>query len=457
MTQTKWKVEGRWKVRSIEKSSYFASGRHIANHLQYLDRQSPLFDENGQELDASEAAQAATAAGSVVWRHIYSLNEEDAIRLGIDRRYMQDLLAVQKARIAQAYNIAPQNLRIAASWHEKDYHPHLHLVMWSTNPREGYIPHSKERDTHDALNQASSKLKSILTNEIFQGDLKELKVQKSHDRDVLNQRLRRIMQPDYPVSPAVAEKLEQLGEVLAHTPGKHTYKFLPPPSKQLVDDLLQTIIEQDPTAKSLMAQYARDHLELMQSYVSDEETLEKKMDAWRNSFYHPFGGENPARHAETTRHNIIIRAAEEMAQKRISHPKTPEPTPADVSLPETALTQYQAAAQEGDAQAAYCLGTFYAKQGQNEKARAAFLQAAQNSEYRHWAEYQADQADRRSRYTAKQRHYTIQRLIYTLCKTLRPVPGRSSAMGISKIPGHRPLRTIKNFRKEELVEPSRSD
>lgn len=454
---SQWKVEGRWKVRSIEKSSYFRSEQHIANHLRYLDRQSPLFDENGQELDAGEAVRAATSTGSVVWRHIFSLNDDDARRLGVDRSYMQDLLAAQKARIAQAYNIDPQNLRIAASWHDKDYHPHLHIVMWSTNPREGYIPHSKERDAHDALNQASSKLKSILTNEIFQGDLKELKVRKSQDRDVLNQRLLRIMQPDYPIPPEITEKLEHLGAVLAGTPGKHTYKFLPPDSKQLVDDLLQTIIEQDPTAKSLMAHYAKDHLELMQSYVSDEETLEKKMADWLHSFYHPFGGENPARYAETTRHNIIIRAAEEMARKRVPRPKTPEPVQTNAALPDNALVRYQAAAQGGDAQAAYRLGAFYAAHGQNEKAVAAFQQAAEHADYRQWAKYQADRAERRSRYTAKQKHYTLQRLLYALCKTLQPVPGRSSSMDASRILGHRPLRTIKKFRKEELIEPSRSD
>ena len=112
---------------------------HVARTISYLERQSALFSDSG-ELNFEQAYQSyIDASPPRVWHHIISLSAEDAQRLNVDREYMKQLLCVEQSRIAEAYNTVPSNMRIVASWHEKDHHPHLHLLFYSTDPREGGV------------------------------------------------------------------------------------------------------------------------------------------------------------------------------------------------------------------------------------------------------------------------------------------------------------------------------
>ena len=45
------------------------SQTHALNNLAYMDRQSSLFDENGQEITVREAQQAVRDTESIIWRH----------------------------------------------------------------------------------------------------------------------------------------------------------------------------------------------------------------------------------------------------------------------------------------------------------------------------------------------------------------------------------------------------
>lgn len=160
------------KVKAILNSGYFANTRHATNYIAYIDRQSPIFDQNGTEKKVLSAQVEVEAPGnSTVWRHVYSLNASDCERLGVDRNYMKNLIALKADELAKAYNISPNNLRMVCSWHNKDFHPHLHFLVWSTDSREAFIPHrEKETDKSAALNAATRKVKSSFTNEIFRGD-----------------------------------------------------------------------------------------------------------------------------------------------------------------------------------------------------------------------------------------------------------------------------------------------
>lgn len=63
------------KVKAILNSGYFANTRHATNYIAYIDRQSPIFDQNGTEKKVLSAQVEVEAPGnSTVWRHVYSLN-----------------------------------------------------------------------------------------------------------------------------------------------------------------------------------------------------------------------------------------------------------------------------------------------------------------------------------------------------------------------------------------------
>ena len=302
------------KVKAILNSGYFANARHATNYIAYIDRQSPIFDQNGTEKNVLSAQVEVEAPGnSTVWRHVYSLNASDCERLGVDRNYMKNLIALKADELAKAYNISPNHLRMACSWHNKDFHPHLHFLVWSTDSREAFIPHrEKEDDKSAVLNAATRKVKSSFTNDIFRGDLEYLKEEKSKRRDNLNEHLRKLVSSEYLVDREITDALKDLGKELRETPGKHTYKFLPPQLKTDVDGVLEKIMQRDPILRSMYEEYLDSQKELALTYASYEETLDKKFAEIENSFFHPYCDfeERRAGRAEVTRHNIIIHAAE---------------------------------------------------------------------------------------------------------------------------------------------------
>lgn len=324
------------KVKAILNSGYFANARHATNYIAYIDRQSPIFDQNGTEKNVLSAQVEVEAPGnSTVWRHVYSLNASDCERLGVDRNYMKNLIALKADELAKAYNISPNNLRMVCSWHNKDFHPHLHFLVWSTDSREAFIPHrEKEADKSAALNAATRKVKSSFTNEIFRGDLEYLKEEKSKRRDKLNEQLRKLVSSEYLVDREITDALKDLGKELRETPGKHTYKFLPPQLKAEVDGVLEKIMQRDPILRSMYEEYLDSQKELALTYASYEETLDKKFAEIENSFFHPYCDfeERRAGRAEVTRHNIIIHAAERyvrptVQEKTASHSEPENATP----------------------------------------------------------------------------------------------------------------------------------
>lgn len=324
------------RVKAILNSGYFANARHATNYIAYIDRQSPIFDQNGTEKNVLSAQVEVEAPGnSTVWRHVYSLNASDCDRLGVDRNYMKNLIALKADEMAKAYNISPNNLRMVCSWHNKDFHPHLHFLVWSTDSREAFIPHrEKETDKNAALNAATRTVKSCFTNEIFRGDLAYLKEEKSAQRDKLNEQLRRLVSSEYLVDREITDALKDLGKTLRATKGKHTYKFLPPPLKAQVDNVLERVTQRDPVLRSIYEDYLDSQKELVLTYASNEETLDKKFAEIENSFFHPYCGfeDRRAGRAEVTRHNIIIQAAERYAgpavqEKTASHDAQEKSTP----------------------------------------------------------------------------------------------------------------------------------
>lgn len=391
------------KVKAILNSGYFANARHATNYIAYIDRQSPIFDQNGTEKNVLSAqVEVETPGNSTVWRHVYSLNASDCERLGVDRNYMKNLIALKADELAKAYNISPNHLRMVCSWHNKDFHPHLHFLVWSTDSREAFIPHrEKETDKSAALNAATRKVKSSFTNEIFRGDLEYLKEEKSKRRDKLNEQLRKLVSSEYLVDREITDALKDLGKDLRETPGKHTYKFLPPQLKAEVDSVLEKIMQRDPILRSMYEEYLDSQKELALTYASYEETLDKKFAEIENSFFHPYCDfeERRAGRAEVTRHNIIIHAAERYVRPTVQR-KTASHVPQKKSTP--AMTS------AGNAAA-------LSQTGKPPNAPAVQEKTASHSEPENAT---PDEKVDGSDYQEKSPTYAVQNMLFRLAKTL---------------------------------------
>lgn len=391
------------KVKAILNSGYFANARHATNYIAYIDRQSPIFDQNGTEKNVLSAqVEVEAPSNSTVWRHVYSLNASDCERLGVDRNYMKNLIALKADELAKAYNISPSNLRMVCSWHNKDFHPHLHFLVWSTDSREAFIPHrEKETDKSAALNAATRKVKSSFTNEIFRGDLEYLKEEKSKRRDKLNEQLRKLVSSEYLVDREITDALKDLGKDLRETPGKHTYKFLPPQLKAEVDSVLEKIMQRDPVLRPMYEEYLDSQKELALTYASYEETLDKKFAEIENSFFHPYCDfeERRAGRAEVTRHNIIIHAAERYVRPTVQRKKASH-VPQKKSMPGMASAGNAAA---------------LSQTGNPPNAPAVQEKTASHSEPENAT---PDEKVEGSDYQEKSPTYAVQNMLFRLAKTL---------------------------------------
>ena len=103
-----------------------------------------------------------------VWTIIYSLRREDAARLDYDNAASwRALLRSKQADFAEAMQIPPSQLRWYAAFHDEGEHPHIHMMLWSDDPKYGFL--RKDKLLH---------LQSILTNMIYADELKAVYVQK---------------------------------------------------------------------------------------------------------------------------------------------------------------------------------------------------------------------------------------------------------------------------------------
>ena len=71
-----------------------------------------------------------------VWTIIYSLRREDATRLDYDSAdSWRKLLLQHETEMANAIGIKKENFRWYAAFHDEGHHPHIHMMIWSRDPK----------------------------------------------------------------------------------------------------------------------------------------------------------------------------------------------------------------------------------------------------------------------------------------------------------------------------------
>ena len=210
-------------------------------------------------VDLEKATQELQAHEGNVWTIIYSLRREDAARLGYDNAASwRALLRSKQADFAEAMQIPPSQLRWYAAFHDEGEHPHIHMMLWSDDPKYGFL--RKDKLLH---------LQSALTNMIYADELKEVYVQKdvayrdvtetarAAMRKIVN-RLEIIENPPE----SIQQKLLELALELHTGTGKKQYGYL----KKLLKDKVDSIVDELEKLPEVAAYYSvwndlRDTLE----------------------------------------------------------------------------------------------------------------------------------------------------------------------------------------------------
>ncbi len=173
-----------------------------------------------------------------VWTIIYSLRREDAARLGYDNAAnWRALLRSKQADFAEAMQIPPSQLCWYAAFHDEGEHPHIHMMLWSDDPKYGFL--RKDKLLH---------LQSILTNMIYADELKEVYVQKDiaykDVTEAARAAMRRIIdQLESVENPpeSIQKKLLELALELRTVSGKKQYGYLKKPLKDKVDSIVDEL------------------------------------------------------------------------------------------------------------------------------------------------------------------------------------------------------------------------
>ena len=111
-----------------------------SGYLEYIaerPRSHGLFSADGPA-DLEPTMEEINAHAGPVWTFIYSLKREDAARLGYENgESWRRLLLAHQTELATAMKIPPSSFRWCAAFHDEKHHPHIHMMAWSADPKQG--------------------------------------------------------------------------------------------------------------------------------------------------------------------------------------------------------------------------------------------------------------------------------------------------------------------------------
>ena len=189
-------------------------------------------------VDLEKTMQELKTHEGNVWTIIYSLRREDAARLGYDNAESWRLaLLAHQNDFAEAMQIPPEHLHWYAAFHDESEHPHIHMMLWSGDPKYGFL--RKDRLLH---------MQSVLTNTIYADELKEIYIQKDVAYKEVTEAARAVMRElvdrmesvsEPPVS--IQQKLLEFALELRTVGGKKQYAYLKKPLKDKVDEIMDEL------------------------------------------------------------------------------------------------------------------------------------------------------------------------------------------------------------------------
>ena len=227
----------------------------LGTHGLFFDGKTPLVLSKVME-------EVARHTGNV-WTPIISLRRDDAARLGYDNAAAwMALIRKQRNIFAEQMKIAPENLRWYAAFHNEGHHPHCHMLVYSVNPREGYV-----------TKPAIDKMRSSLARDIFQQDLIQIYTEQTAQRNMLvEQSCEALKEIIYRMSngvcenDAIASLLSRLAERLRHISGKKQYGYLKAPLKAIVDQIVDELAK-DARVAGAYVKWQELRSEVLRTYV----------------------------------------------------------------------------------------------------------------------------------------------------------------------------------------------
>jgi len=232
-----------------------------------------LFNGSDEPIDLNAVANEVAEHPGYVWTHVVSLRREDAVRLGYTNSDMwRELVKRHIDDISKAQNIPLANMKWYAAFHDMTHHPHIHLIVYSSDLRQGYL-----------TKEGMAAIRSAFANDIFHEDMKSIYQAQTLTRDELKALSENNMEEivaklgDGEVDERLVISIQKLYEQLKTTKGKKLYGYLTKEVKQTVDEIF-ILLSQDVNIQKLYDKWCEFEKAKYRMYTQKDKELPALVD-----------------------------------------------------------------------------------------------------------------------------------------------------------------------------------
>ena len=205
-----------------------------------------LFSQSDEPINLEKVAKEIANHGGNIWTHVVSLRRDNAQAMGYDNlNAWRELVKRQIPNIAKNQKIDMANMKWYAAFHDKKTNPHVHIIVYSTNEREGFL-----------TNHGIEKIRSGFANDIYADELHNLYAQqtdlrnqmKKESEQLMKQLADNISQNDVDNAELI-DLVAKLHEQLNSSKGKKVYGYLKADVKKTVDAIFIRLAENESIQK----------------------------------------------------------------------------------------------------------------------------------------------------------------------------------------------------------------
>lgn len=195
-----------------------------------------LFSDKDTVINLESEAKALREHNGNIYSVIISLKREDAERLGFNNvQKWRDMLRSKIDEVSKQHNIPYTSLKWFGAFHNESHHPHVHLMLYSTNTSDqGYI--SKK---------GIDNLRKMFASEIFRDELINIYDEQTRYRDMLTDKSRNEFKSlteklckNFYERDKISDMITELAKRLNQTKGKKVYGYLPKSLKRYVNEII---------------------------------------------------------------------------------------------------------------------------------------------------------------------------------------------------------------------------
>lgn len=221
-----------------------------------------LFSQTDDKINLDAVAEQVSRHEGILWTHVVSLRREDAERLGYNNAHAwKELVRRNALQIAQAHKIEPSQMKWYAAFHNKTHHPHIHLMVYSKDVKQGYL-----------TNKGIEEMRRLFAKDIFRNEMYHAFTLETQMRDEVRaeakRRINELLESVKTLQNA-SEQVQQLYakliDQLRDYTGRKMYGYLPKNMKQTIDAIVAELAKDERIAE-LYAEWNKANREKLSVY-----------------------------------------------------------------------------------------------------------------------------------------------------------------------------------------------